>query len=91
MAASAAPFRSDAITYASSTQLLGRRPPGSTENATASQADILARASDEWNLRIDKEVKGCVEGLKGLVDAADVRQILSSLTSQSFEPAPRSL
>ena len=81
----ARPFQTDALNpSAIPSSSLGRLRPQSTssrsfqpisDNPTpgAAYEVDLKKVHEEWNVRIDKEVKGIARGMKDLVDLADVR------------------
>jgi hypothetical protein len=73
-------FHTDSLRPSSlPTASLGRRQP-STANVHKDADAELDKVAEEWNLRIDKEMKNLTGGLGELVDLADVR-LLSSLSS----------
>jgi hypothetical protein len=72
-------FQTDALRPASlPTASLGRRIPsssghGAQKGETTASSEDLDRVAEEWNVRIDKEMKAMSGGLGELVDLADVR------------------
>jgi len=72
-------FHTDALRPSSlPTASLGRRLP-TTTTGTDKDADAeLDKVAEEWNLRIDKEMKNLTGGLGELVELADVRYSSSS-------------
>jgi hypothetical protein len=82
-------FHTDSLRPSSlPTASLGRRQT-STANVDKDADAELDKVAEEWNLRIDKEMKNLTGGLGELVELADVR-LLSSLSphlrSPSFNP-----
>ena len=83
--ASSRPFQTDALTYgaAPSSSLGQSRSLASSSrpfdvrvddsNPGARYEADLKKVHEEWNNKIDKEVKGLAKGLRDLVDLADVR------------------
>jgi len=76
-------FQTDSLRPSSlPTASLGRRQP-STANADKDADAELDKVAEEWNLRIDKEMKNLTEGLGELVELADVRSFFPSSSSSS--------
>jgi hypothetical protein len=81
-------FQTDALHSVAlpSSTLSRRRPPPPTSSAfddnakagPSSDPDALSREKfhQDWNIRIDKEVKSLAGGLREIVDLADVRLLL---------------
>jgi hypothetical protein len=66
-------FQTDSLRPSSlPTASLGRRQP-STANADKDADAELDKVAEEWNLRIDKEMRNLTGGLGELVELADVR------------------
>jgi hypothetical protein len=79
-------FHTDSLRPSSlPTASLGRRQP-STANADKDADAELDKVAEEWNLRIDKEMKNLTGGLGELVDLADVRFLSSFLCSPHRYP-----
>jgi hypothetical protein len=79
-------FHTDALRPSSlPTASLGRRQTSSTNTDKDADAE-LDKVAEEWNLRIDKEMKNLTGGLGELVELADVRYTspLSSSLLQTF-------
>ena len=75
-------FHTDALRPSSlPTASLGRRLPTSTTGANKDADAELDKVAEEWNLRIDKEMKNLTGGLGELVELADVRYSFSSSSS----------
>lgn len=74
-------FHTDALRPSSlPTASLGRRHTSATAVGAAKDSDAeLDKVAEDWNLRIDKEMKALTGGLGELVELADVR--LSSILS----------
>jgi len=74
-------FHTDSLRPSSlPTASLGRR----TQNTTNAKEDTdaeLDKVAEDWNLRIDKEMKALTGGLGELVELADVRLLSSSCLS----------
>jgi hypothetical protein len=70
-----AEFHTDALRPSSlPTASLGRRQFSNANTKDASTEDAnLDKYAEDWNLRIDKEMKNMTVGLGELVDLADVR------------------
>ena len=81
-------FQTDSLRPSSlPTASLGRRQP-STANADKDADAELDKVAEEWNLRIDKEMKNLTGGLGELVDLADVR-LLSFFLFSSYSSLHR--
>jgi hypothetical protein len=82
-------FHTDSLRPSSlPTASLGRRQT-STANVDKDADAELDKVAEEWNLRIDKEMKNLTGGLGELVELADVRFLPSlspHLRSPSFNP-----
>jgi len=80
-------FHTDSLRPSSlPTASLGRRQP-STANADKDADAELDKVAEEWNLRIDKEMKNLTGGLGELVELADVRFLSSFLCSPHRYPS----
>lgn len=77
------PFKTDSLRPSSlPSATLGRRRPQLSTAATLEGGEnltpgeraqrVLEKEHERWNERIDRDVKACVEGLKELVQLADV-------------------
>lgn len=67
-------FHTDALRPSSlPTASLGRRLPTSTTGTDKDADAEFDKVAEEWNLRIDKEMKNLTGGLGELVELADVR------------------
>jgi hypothetical protein len=79
-----AEFHTDALRPSSlPTASLGRRQfssSGTNVKDTSTEDVNLDKYAEDWNLRIDKEMKNMTVGLGELVDLADVRLSLFSLS-----------
>ncbi|WVO19699.1 uncharacterized protein IAS62_000989 [Cryptococcus decagattii] len=90
------PFKTDSLRPSSlPSATLGRRRPQlptaaaieGEENLTPGERAqrVLEKEHERWNERIDKDVKACVEGLKELVQLADISTVQpNSLTSTTL-------
>ncbi|WVO13407.1 hypothetical protein L204_101022 [Cryptococcus depauperatus] len=94
------PFRTDSLRPSSlpSATLGRRRPHQSSSTAAFATAEgeeklvieekatrLLEKEHDRWNERIDRDIKGCVDGLKELVQLADISESQSnSLTASTL-------
>lgn len=66
-------FQTDALRPSSlPTASLGRRRPLDLSAGTSGVSEDLDKVAEEWNVRIDKEMKAMTSGLAELVDLADV-------------------
>lgn len=77
------PFKTDSLRPSSlPSATLGRRRPQLPTTAALEDGEnltpgeraqrVLEKEHERWNERIDRDVKACVEGLKELVQLADV-------------------
>jgi hypothetical protein len=74
-------FQTDSLRPSSlPTASLGRRQP-TTANADKDADAELNKVAEEWNLRIDKEMKNLTGGLGELVELADVRSFYTLISS----------
>lgn len=72
-------FQTDALRPSSlPTASLGRRRHFDDTNAQNEEGEKFGKVAEDWNVRIDKEVKAVSTGLKELIELADV----------SLSPAP---
>jgi hypothetical protein len=79
-------FHTDSLRPSSlPTASLGRRQP-TTANADKDADAELDKVAEEWNLKIDKEMKNLTGGLGELVELADVRFLSSFLCSPHRYP-----
>jgi hypothetical protein len=77
-------FHTDSLRPSSlPTASLGRRQP-STANADKDADAELDKVAEEWNLRIDKEMKNLTGGLGELVELADVRFLSPHFHNSSY-------
>jgi hypothetical protein len=80
-------FQTDSLRPSSlPTASLGRRQT-STANVHKDADEELDKVAEEWNLRIDKEMKNLTGGLGELVELADVRSLISSFPSFLQNPS----
>jgi hypothetical protein len=80
-------FHTDSLRPSSlPTASLGRRQP-SAANADKDADAELDKVAEDWNLRIDKEMKNLTGGLGELVELADVRLLSSFFLFSSSSPA----
>ena len=74
-------FHTDSLRPSSlPTASLGRRAHDTTNAKEDTDAE-LDKVAEDWNLRIDKEMKALTGGLGELVELADVRLLSSSCLS----------
>lgn len=83
-----ADFQTDALRPSSlPTATLGRRRHIDQANAERKDtAEDLDRVSEEWNVRIDREVKSVSSGLKELIELADVSYLLWLASTAPAQP-----
>lgn len=94
-------FQTDALVpTALNTGILGRKRNADIGGASSSflntenqvsAADERDKFAEEWNLRIDKEVKVVAGGLKGLVELANVRLPFTRLSTRWYRVLSLSL